>query len=75
MIDPTFMSAVEWTDRMAMLLPQILPLKINQDEDWRAWAMHVLQSPDISRYNPPNPEPFAHWREWAYRFNQTVPLG
>lgn len=73
MIDPIGMNAVEWTDRMTPLLP-ILPLKINREQDWRVWARHVLQSPSISRYNPPNPEFFSDWREWADRFNQTVDL-
>jgi len=73
MIDPTFMEAVEWTDRMAMLLPRIQPIKINREEDWKAWARHVLQSAEISRHNPPNPEAFSDWREWASRFNETVP--
>lgn len=74
MIDPTFMTAVEWTDRMSLLLPGIQPVRIDRDQDWRAWAMHVLQSAAISRYNPPNPETFSDFREWAYRFNQVVPL-
>lgn len=75
MIDPTFMSAVEWTDRMALLFPgDILPLRIDREQDWRAWARHVLQSPEISQYNPPSPDSYSDWRDWAYRFNQVVPL-
>lgn len=73
MIDPNFMTAIEWTDRMALLLPSIQPLRLDRDEDWRAWATHVLQSPEISKYNPPNPEIFQEFREWASRFNQMVP--
>lgn len=73
MIDPTFMEAVEWTDRMALLLPGIQTIKIDREEDWRAWARHVLQSTSISQYNPPNPDFFLSWREWAYRFNEAVP--
>lgn len=74
MIDPSQMGAVEWTDRMALLLPRVLPLRIDREEDWPAWAMHVLQSPSISQYNPPDPNQFTNWREWADRFNDTVPL-
>lgn len=74
MIDPTSMEPVEWTDRMALLLPTVQPLRIARGEDWRAWARHVLQSPTISQYNPPNPDFFEDWRSWAYRFNETVPL-
>lgn len=74
MIDPTFMTAIEWTDRMSLLLPDIQPVRIDREEDWQVWARHVLQSATVSRYNPPNPEAFSDFREWAYRFNQVVPL-
>lgn len=74
MIDPTGMTAIEWTDRMSQLLPNILPVKIHREEEWRDWANHVCQAASISRYNPPNPAQFADWREWADRFNDTVPL-
>ena len=72
MIDPTSMRPVEWTDRMSLLLPDVLPLKIDRDEDWRAWARHVIQSPTVSARNPPNPDQFSEWLDWAYRFNETV---
>lgn len=74
MINPIGMTAVEWTDRMALLLTDVAPLKLNRDEDWRAWARHLCQIASISRYNPPNPEQFSDWREWAERFNNTVRL-
>lgn len=73
MINPTGMTAVEWTDRMAQLLPNITPLKISREEEWGKWAFHVVQTSEISKYNPPNPDLFSDWREWAYRFNQMVP--
>lgn len=73
MIQPIGMTAVEWTDRMALLLP-VNPLKIERDRDWRAWARHVIQSPLISKYNPPNPDLFGDWVSWAERFNQLVPV-
>lgn len=73
MIDPIGMTAVEWTDRMAILLP-VTTMKINREQDWRVWARHVLQATEISRYNPPQPDAFDDWTEWARRFNQTVPV-
>lgn len=73
MINPIGMTAVEWTDRMALLL-RVSTLRIDREEDWKAWARHVIQSPEISRYNPPQPETFDEWTEWAWRFNQTVPV-
>lgn len=72
MIDPTQMGVIEWTDRMAQLLPDVLPVKLYREVDWKAWAWHVVQSATISQRNPPNPEQFGDWREWAYRFNNAV---
>lgn len=72
MIDPTLMGAVEWTDRMAQVLPDLLPLKIEREKDWKAWAWHAVQSAAVSARNPPNPAQFSDWREWAYRFNNSV---
>lgn len=72
MINPEGMTAVEWTDRMSLLLPEVLVMKINRDDEWKAWARHVLQSPRVSRYNPPNPDSYEDWKLWADRFNQTV---
>lgn len=73
MINPIGMTAVEWTDQMALLL-RVSTMRIDREEDWRVWARHVLQSSAISRYNPPQPDQFDDWKEWADRFNQTVPV-
>ena len=73
MIDPTDMTAVEWTDQMALFLP-IIPMKIGSESEWREWAYHVIQNSEISRFNPPNPDFFLNWREWADRFNEVVEL-
>lgn len=74
MIDPRGMTAIEWTDRMALLLPGVSPLKLDPGQDWKTWARHVIQYPSISQYNPPNPDRFDDWVEWASRFNQSVPV-
>lgn len=73
MINPINMTAVEWTSQMTLIL-NVLPMKLDRDEDWKEWARHVIQSSNISQYNPPSPESFDDWREWAMRFNQAVPL-
>lgn len=71
MIDPTDMSAVDWMNQTTFFLP-VAPMTVSQEEDWRAWAFHALQSPAIARFNPPQPDAFDDWREWAYRFNEIV---
>lgn len=72
MIDPRGMTPIEWTDRMALLL-RVQPLKLSRNEDWRAWARHVKQDPSIARHNPPDPD-FFEFEDWAFRFNQVVPV-
>jgi hypothetical protein len=65
------MGVVEWTDMMAATLP-FPPHKLIDPEDWRLWARNLIQYPQISAFNPPDPEQFEDWRGWAERFNQTV---
>lgn len=73
MIDPRFLDVLEWTDRMALLLP--FPVfKLGEENRWRDWARYVQSFPQISIFNPPVPDYFEDWREWATRFNQTVEL-
>jgi hypothetical protein len=74
-IDPRGLSVIEWTDFMAdELLGLSLTPRLDHASDWRGWALVVVQSPQISRFNPPNPYEFTDWRHWAERFNQTVLL-
>lgn len=73
MIDPRYMDVVEWTDRVAATLP--FPVNRLFDEvDWREWARNLIQYPSVSRFNPPDPEHFVAWQQWAERFNQVVEL-
>lgn len=74
MIDPIGMTAVDWCNRMALLLPVIVPMRVESDDQWKDWARHVIQHPTISKYNPPIPDGFEEWSLWAMRFNQTVPV-
>lgn len=72
-IDPRGLTAIEWTDYMADEL-SVLPMKLFREDEWRDWARHVIQDPNISKHNPPDPDQFEHWMEWAFRFNEAVPL-
>lgn len=73
MIDPRYMTVVEWTDRMAETLP-FPAFRLLDPEDWRSWARNLIQYPQVSVFGPPNPDQFEDWREWAERFNQVVEL-
>lgn len=73
MIDPRYMTAVEWTDRIAGLLPFTVPRLYNEME-WKNWARSLLLNPTISNNDVPDPEDFDDWQQWAERFNQAVEL-
>ncbi len=73
MIDPRYMNVLEWTDRMAEILP--FPVyRLFDPEEWRAWARNLIQYPQVSVFNPPDPDQFNDWERWAERFNQVVEL-
>lgn len=72
-IDPTHMTVTDWCDSMAFILaPFLVPQKLLSENEWKLWARNVIQSPALARVRPPDPEYFSSWREWAYRFNQTI---
>lgn len=73
MIDPRYMNVLEWTDRMAEILP-FPAVRLLDPEEWRNWARNLIQYPQISGFNPPDPDQFNDWEQWAERFNQTVEL-
>lgn len=74
-IDPRYLDVVEWTDFTAPLLEKYgrLP-RLDNPEFWKEWALTLIQKPSIQSCQPPDPRYFDDWREWAFRFNQAVPL-
>ncbi len=74
-IDPRHLEIIEWTDYMAdELLGISSPPRLDDPEQWKAWALIVVQAPGIAKSNPPDPRHFDDWRDWAMRFQQTVTL-
>lgn len=72
-IDPRGLTAVEWCDYTADNLAGIVaPMKISGEAEWKDWARHAVQNPRLGGLNPPNPNYFEDWREWADRFNQAI---
>lgn len=74
-VDPRYVTVIEWTDFMAPLLEKFgrMP-RLDNEEFWKEWALTLIQKPAIQRYQPPDPRYFHDWQEWAFRFNQAVPL-
>lgn len=67
------MDVIQWTDRMAETLP--FPVyRLLDPQEWRSWARNLIQYAQVSKFNPPNPDSFEDWREWAERYNNTVEL-
>lgn len=74
-IDPRGMSVMEWTDRMTIVLDEmVIPEKLLDPAQWREWATNIIDTPNFEGQNVPNPYQFDDWREWAMRFNQVVEL-
>lgn len=40
----------------------------SSEEAWQEWARGVVQIPQVSRYNPPNPFFYDKWLNWAEHF-------
>lgn len=74
-IDPRDLEVVEWADYMADELEgYVSPPRLDDPEQWKEWALVVVQAPAIAKSNPPDPRAFDDWREWAMRFQQAVTL-
>ena len=72
-INPQGMGAVEWCDRtINVLVSLVRPIKLDREENWGTWALHVIQAPGIEVAPPPSPLQYSDWREWADRFNQAI---
>lgn len=67
------MTVQEWTDSMVFpLVDKVHPSRLDNPDDWKEWAMQVIQSYKVSIFIPPDPRYFDDWREWAFRFNQAL---
>jgi len=76
MIDPRNIASVsDWCDLMVQeLSPVVLAPRLLDENEWRHWAVSIVSNPGIRQFQPPDPEFFDDWREWAIRFNQAVGL-
>lgn len=73
MIDPAFLSAVDWTAQTTPILVRYGSVpQIASDDEWRLWADQVLALPAVTGVNPPQHDGFQDWREWALRFNEAA---
>lgn len=73
MIDPGTMKLQDWADQMSLFLERYgIAGRLLNEARWQEWATQVVALPRIAKYSPPQPQYYKDWRQWAYRFNQTV---
>ena len=75
-IDPRDITPTEWCDRMVLELDRFgtIPV-IMADEDWKQWGRETIQLSEISVFNPPDPETYDEFEDWALDFNDAVFAG
>lgn len=74
-VDPRGLTVQEWTSFSTPSLSRLASVPVLGDQrDWQQWALAVIQSSKVSRFGPPDPRHFDNWQDWAFRFNQAVPL-
>lgn len=74
-IDPRYMSVIQWTDRMALLTdPICIAERLDDPDQWQDWATNLMDSCTNEGQNIPDPFDFDNWLDWAERFNQVVEL-
>lgn len=74
-IDTRFIDAVNWAAQTTTLLaPYGTIPKLTDATKWRDWASIVISLPSIAALNPPRPEPYTEWQQWAKQFNLVARL-
>lgn len=72
-IEPSFMDAPTWTSFMVPILEIYGNLgSLDNEENWRGWAVELMNLPQLSGSVVPDPYQFDDWRAWAQRFNENL---
>lgn len=75
MIDPRYLSVVEWADFVCLAISVTAPpMKLQDPSQWVIWAYTIIAVPSVAAFSPPDPRGFSDWRTWAERFVEAVPL-
>jgi len=69
---PTGMELTDWANQVILDLdPYGAFGRLSDESEWQNWAVQFLNNTTIGR-NPPNPDGYDDWREWAERFCQCL---
>lgn len=74
-VDPRLVDLPRWADETFGLLYDLsaVPrLDAQGEREWIDWARLLVGTPAIAAFNPPDPDSFADWRDWAVRFNEAI---
>jgi len=68
MINPRGMRLRDWADAIILVLHDTWSFgRLENEDDWQAWAVTFVRADRFAQLNPPSPYGFTDWREWAER--------
>jgi hypothetical protein len=69
-IDPRGHDVHRWTSETGRNLAKYGTVtKLVNPDAWQQWAANAIMLPAVAAINPPRPERFGTWQEWAFAFN------
>lgn len=72
-VDPIFLDATSWADATSLTLYDLAAVpRLTREEDWREWARGICGDPKVAAFNPPDPDAYGNWRDWALHFNASI---
>lgn len=74
-VDPSFMSPRDWADIVGSEIERskrAIIGRMERVEDWQTWARLIVDVPAIAADNPPRPEDYEEFIDWARAFNNAV---
>lgn len=72
-VDPRGLTPAEWCDYTAdNLVALVQPMKVPDDEGWRAFGDYILSAMRRRGTIVPDNRQFVAFEEWAMRFNQVI---
>lgn len=71
MIIPHEISIGEWAGNLYIDFPVSFQVSDVSEDNWKEFARQVNRINEISVNNPPEPEGFDNWRDWASRLLET----
>lgn len=65
MINPNGMELKPWADATMLVLNSLTSVSVLESDDWQPWGALIAQSPQLGKFNVPDPYQYAEWSDWA----------